>query len=159
MRSLRRLTHYGASPIIGRMSDIIYPRSPRETMDGWAHLPRYIDKIRLHLAGKLHPDYQPNFGKGFDGAWLKAAGVSHEQMIALVKQSVTDGEVCDWVRKHVKKTAAEKAALLKGMLDYPRADDADSQARLKMRKVQSGLSHRDDIRCFVDYIDADEKRI
>ena len=27
-------------------------RSPRETMDGWVHLPRYIDKIRLHLAGR-----------------------------------------------------------------------------------------------------------
>ena len=35
------------------MTDIIYPRSPRETMCGWMHLPRYIDKIRLHLAGKL----------------------------------------------------------------------------------------------------------
>ncbi|HEX9047731.1 MAG TPA: DUF5069 domain-containing protein, partial [Verrucomicrobiae bacterium] len=47
------------------MSDIIYPRSPRETMDGWHYLPRYIDKIRLHLAGKLHADYTENFGKGF----------------------------------------------------------------------------------------------
>jgi len=26
------------------MSEIIYPRSPRETMDGWMYLPRYIDK-------------------------------------------------------------------------------------------------------------------
>src|SRR6516162_453500 len=78
------------------MSDIIYPRSPRETMDGWHYLPRYIDKIRLHLAGKLHADYQDNFGKGFDGFWLKAAGVSHEQFIAIVKNTVTDGEVCDW---------------------------------------------------------------
>ena len=33
------------------------------------------------------------------------------------------------------------------------------RARLKMRKEQSGLSHRDDIKTFVDYIDADEKRI
>jgi len=57
------------------MSDIIYPRSPRETLCGWTHLPRYIDKIRLHLAGKLHPDYHENLGKGFDGAWLKAAGL------------------------------------------------------------------------------------
>ena len=32
------------------MSDIIYPRNPRETMDGWMHLPRYIDNIRPHLA-------------------------------------------------------------------------------------------------------------
>jgi len=33
------------------------------------------------------------------------------------------------------------------------------QERLKMRKEQSGLKHRDDVACFVDYIDADEKRI
>jgi hypothetical protein len=141
------------------MSDIIYPRSPRETMDGWPHLPRYVDKIRLHLAGKLHPDYQPNFGKGFDGLWLKAACITHEQMIAVVKESITDGQVCDWVKKNVKKTAAEKAKLLPSMLDYPSADDAEGQARLKMRKEQSGLAHRDDIKYFVDYIDADEKRI
>jgi hypothetical protein len=141
------------------MSEIIYPRSPRETMDGWAHLPRYIDKIRLHLAGKLHSDYQPNFSKGFDGGWLKAAGVAHEQMIEVVKHSVTDGQVCDWVHKHVKKSAAEKTTLLAHMLDYPKADDAEGQARLKLRKEQSGLTHRDDIKCFVDYIDADEKRI
>jgi len=140
------------------MSNIIYPRSPRETMDGWPHLPRYVDKIRLHLAGKLHADYQNNFGKGFDGAWLKAAGVTHEQMIALVENTVSDGEVCDWVRHNVKKPAADKAALLASMLDYPRAADAESIARLKMRKEQAGLSHREDLRNFVDFIDADEKR-
>ena len=141
------------------MSEIIFPRSPRELMDGWPHLPRYIDKIRLHLAGKLHADYQPNLGKGFDGGWLKAAGVTHEQMIEVVKNSITDGQVCDWVRAHVKKSAEEKAGLLKRMLDYPRADDPESLARLKLRKEQSGLTHRDDIKTFVDYIDADEKRI
>jgi Domain of unknown function (DUF5069) len=55
--------------MICRMSEIIYPRSPRETMDGWHYLPRYIDKVRLHLAGKLHADYQENLGKAFDGFW------------------------------------------------------------------------------------------
>jgi hypothetical protein len=140
------------------MSDIIYPRSPRETMDGWPHLPRYVDKIRLHLAGQLHADYQNNFGKGFDGNWLKAAGVAHEQMIEVVKKSITDGEVCDWVKHNVKKPAADKAALFARMLDYPKADDAEGIARLKMRKEQAGLTQRDDIKNFVDFIDADEKR-
>ena len=79
------------------MSDIIYPRSPRETMCGWTHLPRFIDKIRLHLAGKLHPDYQPNLCKGFDGLWLETAGVNSEDFIEVVKNSITDGQVCDWV--------------------------------------------------------------
>jgi len=141
------------------MSEIIYPRSPRETMDGWHYLPRYIDKIRLHLAGKLHSDYTENFGKGFDGFWLKAAGVTHEQMIGVVKNSVTDGEVCDWVRSHVKKTPAEKAAHWQDVLSRPLPDNPEAVARLKMRKEQAGIAHRDDIKCFVDMLDADEKRI
>jgi Domain of unknown function (DUF5069) len=140
------------------MSKIIYPRSPRETMCGWPHLPRFVDKIRLHLAGKLPSDYQENFTKGFDGAWLKAAGVTAEQMIEVVKNSTTDGEVADWVAQNVKKSETEKAAfrdflLRRGM------DGAEHIERLNMRKQQAGLAHRDDIKCFVDFIDADEKRI
>jgi hypothetical protein len=139
------------------MDTIIYPRSPRETMAGWAYLPRFIDKTRLRLAGKLHSDYQENFTKGFDGAWLKAAGVSAEQFIEVVKNSITDGQVADWVAKNVQKTDAEKAAFNQFVLNRGRNDDA--APRLKMRKEESGLTHRDDITCFVDYIDADEKRL
>lgn len=140
------------------MSEIIYPRSPRETMCGWMHLPRYLDKIRLHLAGKLHPDYQENFGGGFDGRWLKAAGLTQEQFIEVVKNTITDGEVADWVSRNVKRTEADKQAHAKEMLNYPKPDDAAMQARLKLRKEQAGLAHRDDLQRFVDFIDADEKR-
>ncbi|MBI3849408.1 MAG: DUF5069 domain-containing protein [Verrucomicrobia bacterium] len=141
------------------LSNIIYPRSPREVMAGWTYLPRFVDKIRLHLAGKLHPDYQENFTKGFDGAWLKAAGLSAEQFIEVVKNTITDGEVCDWVIKNVKKTEAEKATHRDAILNYGRSGDSALQARLKLRKEQAGLTHRDDIETFVDFIDADEKRI
>src|SRR5580692_9633341 len=113
------------------MSEIIYPRSPRETMAGWHYLPRYVDKIRLHLAGKLHSDYTENLGKGFDGFWLKAAGVTHEKMLEVVKNSVTDGEVCDWVRQNVKKAAAEKAALGADILSRPPPGDTQGLARLQ----------------------------
>jgi hypothetical protein len=140
------------------MSDPIFPRSPRETMCGWMHLPRYIDKIRLHLAGRLPADYQPNLGKGFDGAWLKAAGLTHEQMVEVVRATITDGEVADWVRANVRRTDAEKRAHADGMLNYPKADDAAVQERLRQRKEAAGLAGRDDIRNFVDFIDADEKR-
>ena len=141
------------------MNDIIYPRSPRETMAGWIYLPRYIDKIRLHLAGKLHADYQENLGQAFDGMWLKTAGLTHEQFVAVVKNSVTDGEVCDWVRQNVKRTQAEKDAHWQNVVSRPLAGDETAQARLIMRKEQANLGHRDDIKCFVDMLDADEKRI
>jgi len=141
------------------MNELIYPRSPRETMDGWHYLPRYINKIRLSLAGKLHSDYTDNLGKGFDGMWLKAAGLTHEQFVEVVKNSLTDGQVCDWVHKNVKRSPAEKEAHWQDVLSRPLANDPAAVARFKMRKEQAGITHRDDIQCFVDYIDADEKRI
>jgi len=113
----------------------------------------------LHLAGKLHPDYQANFGKGFDGRWLETAGVKAEEFIDVVRKTVTDGEVCDWILKNVKKPESVKAAHAEQMLNYPKKDDAEMQARLKMRKENAGLAHRDDIKTFVEFIDADEKRI
>src|ERR1044071_1142168 len=114
-------------------NEVIYPRSPRETMCGWMHLPRYIDKIRLHLAGKLHPDYQPNFGKGFDGRWLEAAGLTHEQFIEVVKNTASDGEVCDWVRTNVKNTDADKRAHAETMANYPKPGDVAMEDRLRQR--------------------------
>ena len=91
--------------------------------------------------------------------WLKAAGVTHEQFTAVVKNSLTDGEVCDWVRKNVPRTAAEKTAHWQDVLSRPLAGEASAVARLKLRKEQAGIGHRDDIQCFVDMLDADEKRI
>jgi len=140
------------------MEPIIYPRSPRETMCGWIYLPRFIDKIRLHLAGRLHPDYQENFTEGFDGRWLQAAGLEAAPFIEVVRGTITDGQVADWVRQNVRKTDAEKQALADFILKRG-ADSDEMKARLEMRKQQAGLSHRSDIRTFVDFIDADEKRL
>lgn len=128
-------------------------------MCGWMHLPRFIDKLRLHFAGKLAPDYQPNLCKGFDQLWMETAGVKPEEFMAVVKSSITDGEVCDWVRQNVKQADSVKEEHRRRMLNYPSKEDAALQERLRTRKKESGLAHRDDIQSFVDFIDADEKRI
>jgi hypothetical protein len=91
--------------------------------------------------------------------WLKAAGVTHEQMIEVVKKSFIDGQVFDWVRTNVKKAPTEKRAHSETMLNRPPADDAAAQERFKQRKQEFNLGHRDDVRTFVDLNDADEKRI
>jgi hypothetical protein len=128
-------------------------------MCGWMHLPRFVDKIRLHFAGKLHADYQENLCKGFDGLWLEMAGVKAEEFMEVVKKSLTDGEVCDWVRVHANKPESVKTAHREQLLGSPKPGNAQAEARLKMRKEQGGISHRNDIKTFVDFIDADEKRI
>ena len=127
-------------------------------MCGWMHLPRYIDKIRLHLAGRLHADYQPNFGKGFDGAWLKTAGLNHESFIEVVRGSLCDGQVADWVAKNVTASADDRNSHAAGMVEYPKAGDQAMNDRLIQRKEQAGLSHRSEITTFIDFIDADEGR-
>jgi hypothetical protein len=45
------------------------------------------------------------------------------------------------------------------MLSRPKEGDAAAQERLQQRKKDGGLANRDDVRTFVDLIDADEKRI
>jgi hypothetical protein len=140
------------------MSDAIFPRSPREMMAGWVHLPRFIDKIRLKRAGKLGADYQENFTKGFDGLWLKAAGVNADEFIRIVEGSLTDGEVCDWVARDVRKTTAEKETFNTFVVNRG-SDEPGAKARLEKRKGELGLAHRADVLTFVDMIDADEKRI
>lgn len=133
-------------------------RSSRETMLGWVHLPRYIDKIRLSLRGELAEDYLPNLGKGFDRMWLEAAGLTHEAMVKQVEQSVTDGQVAEWLRKRVNAPAEVIAAFNTRVLTAPDSANAAGVARLEKRKAESGLARRTDVRTFVDYADADEER-
>lgn len=134
----------------------IYPRSPREKMDGWAHLPRFIDKLRLQAAGKLGEDYLPNIGKGFDALWLEAAGVDYSQFYSLVLNSSSDGEICDWVHSHVHVPESKKQLFFAKLLTY--GTFGETRERLIVRKAESGLENRDDIQCMIEYIDADEGR-
>jgi hypothetical protein len=117
--------------------------------------------IRVHgdLPVRQRSEVEPSRGRGFDGMWLQAARLTHEQMVEVVRNSITDGQVCDWVRQKVKRTAAEKAAHGDAMLNRPSPHDPAAQQRLKQRKQELGLAHRDDIKTFVDLNDADEKRI
>lgn len=140
------------------MSERIVPRSPRETMCGWVHLPRFVDKIRLHLNGQLHSDYQNNFTRGFDDTWLKAAGLESETFIAVVKNSLTDGEVCEWVRQNVKRSDQEMQQFNDWLLNRGR-DAEDLKLRLETRKQEAGFGGRADIQTFVDLIEADEGRL
>ena len=143
------------------MNEIILPRSPCEQMTGWVWLPRFVDKVRLHLAGRLHEDYQPNFCvKGFDLAWLEAAGLEAKDFVEMVGNTLTDGEVCDWVARNVTADAAAKDGFREKMENYGR-DESNTELRalLQKRKDEADFGDREDIQCFADFIDADEKRL
>ncbi|MEC8987596.1 MAG: DUF5069 domain-containing protein, partial [Verrucomicrobiota bacterium] len=92
--------------------------------------------------------------KGFDLAWFKASGVESDTLVEVVKNSITDGQVSDWVKANVRVPDETKAALRDDLLSY--GTEGALLERLIQRKAESGLQDRDDIRCMFDYIDADE---
>jgi hypothetical protein len=59
----------------------------------------------------------------FGNQTLASNGTIHEQMIEVVSATITDGQVCDWLRQNVKRTPAEKRAHAEGMLHRPPQDD------------------------------------
>ena len=65
---------------------------------GMLYFPRMLDKIRLHLRGELHEDYQENFGalKAADGVCCNFLRVHHRDLIDRVKQGGTDEEILEW---------------------------------------------------------------
>ena len=137
----------------------ILPRSPREIMCGWVHLPRYIDKIRLHLAGRLAPEYEELLGEQSDLRWLEAVGLTHERMVEVVRGTLTDGEVCEWVRLHVVRSEEEKARAADAILRYPLPGDEAGRERFEWREADYGLAGRGDVQTRADLIDADEGRL
>ena len=124
-------------------------------------MPRFIDKIRLAEAGKLHADYQPNYlHKGFDAKWLETAGLDAEELVAVVNNTITDGQVADWVQENVEVDEATRDLFNDAVGNYG-ADESNTELRQRLaeRKEEAGMGGRDDIQCFVDFIDADEGRI
>ena len=88
--------------------------------------------------------------------WFKASGVEPDTLVDVVKNSITDGQVSDWVKANVSTPDEAKTALRDKLLSY--GTEGRLLELLIQRKAESGLQDRDDIRCMFDYIDADEGR-
>src|ERR1044072_1211199 len=80
------------------MSERKYPKSPKEMTKGMMYFPRMLDKIRLHLSGELHEDYQNKFGRPgtADGACTNVLRIHHRDLIEGVKRGGTDEEILEW---------------------------------------------------------------
>lgn len=137
-------------------------RGAFEQLDGWIWLPRYLDKIRLHAAGRLPKEYQECFGIRTDGLWLAEVGLSHEGFSATVCDLRDDGAVIGWLRRHVAKSPEEKARFNHWLASRPHEagpSDPELIAWFQKRKADYGLSHRSDIHTFLNLVEADEGRM
>jgi Domain of unknown function (DUF5069) len=146
-----------AASITFRMAT--YPKSPKEMTKGMMYFPRMLDKIRLHLCGELHEDYQENFGalKAADGVCSNFLRVHHRDLIERVKQGGTDDEILEWCFEKGRRLNDGDLFVWNGFASKLGWRDSISP-RLEQRKKEAGISERDDIVTIPDLIDFDEGR-
>jgi len=123
---------------------------------GLLHLPRFLAKIRKHLAGELPKSYQRNFCKGFDRFLCLHLGIDPEQVIAAVRESVDerslDARLLALFPSDLRVHVWNRELVQKGMSEMGR--EALDDAKRKM-----GAAHRTDVISFADMIDLDEGRL
>lgn len=123
---------------------------------GLLHLPRFLAKIRKHLAGELPRSYQRNFCKGFDRFLCLHLGVDPEQVIAAVRESADektlDARLLALFPSDLRTHVWNRELVQKGMSEMGR--EALDDAKRKM-----GAAHRTDVISFADMIDLDEGRL
>lgn len=133
------------------------PRSPRDEIEGVIYFPRLCDKVRLHAAGRLSPDYQANLGSGMDLWTCQFLGVDYAHLADRIRAGKPDADALAWARAHGTQRSAREFAWWSAYMKTRGFRD-DLAERLAQRKGESGFLERDDILTFMDYIDADEGR-
>ena len=139
----------------GILYDLPSPYLPHPAF-GLLHLPRFIGKIRKHLAGALPPSYQRNFTKGFDGFLCLHLGVDPQAVIAAVNESSTEEELVNRLR--VLLPADVKAAKWNRQVVQMGMSEMGLEA-LQATKKKMAIEQRDDLRSFADLIEYDEERL
>lgn len=87
------------------------PRSPFAELDGYAWLPRMIDKVRALYAGTLG-DYSPYPCPG-DRKFLGHFGLAPAPLGELIKGGASDEEIVAYVRQQARGGEEAKAAFIK----------------------------------------------
>ncbi|MBO94896.1 MAG: DUF5069 domain-containing protein [Opitutales bacterium] len=132
------------------------PSPYRAHRNGLLHLPRFIAKIRKHLASELPPSYQRNFTKGFDGFLCLHLGIDPKEVVTAVRDNPCEEafEACllDMLPEDLRVHEWNRKLVQMGMSKM-------GQEKLAEVKRDMSISGRKDLLSFADLIEYDEGRI
>ena len=134
-----------------------HPRSPYEKLGGYVHLPRLIDKAKLHRQGLLNGyNYKT---VGFDKhllAFLKLDGDAFEETVNRLDDDKT---ILEWVEENGAKHPPEAIEEWNEAMVLRHPDTAAKKARFAHFLKEAGGSGRKDIKTYFDLIEFDEGRL
>ncbi|MDQ6808544.1 MAG: DUF5069 domain-containing protein [Verrucomicrobiota bacterium] len=134
----------------------LLPRSPYERLGGYVHLPRLIDKAKLHRQGLLDGYNYKTIG--FDKHLLAFLKVDPDAFEEAANRLENDAQILDWIGQHgVQRSPAEIEQWNAAMISrHP--DTAVKKARFLHFLKEAGGEQRKDIQTYFDLIEFDEGR-
>jgi len=133
------------------------PRSPYERLGGYVHLPRLIDKARLHRKGLLNGyNYKT---VGFDKHLLAFLKLNPDAFEEAANRLDDDHAVLRWVEERCVKHSREAIEQWNEVMISRHPDTAVKEARFLHFLKEAGGEGRKDIRTYFDLIEFDEGRL
>jgi Domain of unknown function (DUF5069) len=135
-------------------------RSPFEKIGGLVYFGRMLDKIRLHAAGKLPPDWVASLGNAyptaFDGRCTRFLHIAYEDLVAETLRGGSDEELLAWAFEHGRRPNDEEIEIWNAFMTKRGWRDAGTET-LHKRLAEIGLP-ADAVSTMFEFIDLDEGR-
>jgi hypothetical protein len=130
-----------------------YPRSPKEKLAGYVHLPRMIDKCQATLA-KTEGDYI--YPCPMDQRLLDFTGITAKQF-SKAAQGKDDAAIGEWFKKTAKPHSPKEIEQWNETF-LTRGPDTDEKKAYFKQQRDAIDPTRTDITSWADLLDLDEKR-
>lgn len=135
-----------------------FPRSPRDTsIAGYVIAARAVDKCRAVLCG-INGEY--NFHCSLDRRWEEFAGITGDDLKAVVATGATDEELSAWVKEKAKQKTEEEVVLWNNAERDRRLSDLAPKSQVFMEKyIREHLPRNRIVYHYFDIYDLEEQRI
>ncbi len=135
----------------------LHLRSPYDKLGGYVHLPRLIDKAKLHREGLLNGyNYKT---VGFDKHLLAFLKLDPDAFEEASHRLETDSNILHWVTEHAVPHPDEAIEEWNQAMISRHPDTAAKKARFLHFLKEAGGEDRKDIRTYFDLIEFDEGRV
>jgi hypothetical protein len=135
----------------------LHPRSPYERLGGYVHLPRLIDKARLHGKGLLNGyNYKTT---GFDKHLLTFLKLNPDAFEETVNRLDDDDAILQWVQQNAVTHSTDEIEQWNQAMISRQPDTAAKKARFVHFLKEAGGAGRKDIKTYFDLIEFDEGRL
>ncbi|MGI9087283.1 MAG: DUF5069 domain-containing protein [Chthoniobacterales bacterium] len=134
----------------------LLPRSPYDRLGGYVHLPRLIDKAKLHRQGLLNGyNYKT---VGFDKHLLAFLKLNPDAFEEAANRLENDRAILEWIEENGAQHSPEAIDGWNQAMISRHPDSAVKKARFLHFLKEAGGEGRQDIGTYFDLIEFDEGR-